>query len=276
MDLTGRGRAGCRSSLGDLRHGDARRGRGQAAGTGLERGEDRANDLCAVHRRRAGDLVGYVGAPRFAGGYHPHHGQDVLCRYGAPILAVDKGSLRYGDDPLGGRTVSIDREDAVLVLRAPEGVRPGAGGRQRGWHRNGDRLLRRQRRRQRPPRALLLLHGGRGGGRPDEGAGRLARDGRVTAHGSCSSPLEGPASLHLGQGLDLGVDRRGPGWSTGPLRRPPPQAGPWMRSRSALRSSSSDRPSSGGSSEPFGSSRPRRRGHARPPGSHRRSETSQG
>ncbi|HUL85035.1 MAG TPA: M23 family metallopeptidase [Actinomycetota bacterium] len=51
------------------------------------------------------------GAPRWAGGYHPHHGQDVLCRYGAPVLAVDKGFLRYGDDPLGGLTVSLIRED---------------------------------------------------------------------------------------------------------------------------------------------------------------------
>ena len=52
-----------------------------------------------------------MGARRVAGGYHSHHGQDVSCRYGAPILAVDKASLRYGDGPLGGRTVSIVRED---------------------------------------------------------------------------------------------------------------------------------------------------------------------
>ena len=51
------------------------------------------------------------GAPRWAGGYHPHHGQDVLCRYGAPVLAVDKGFLRYGDGPLGGLTVSLIRDD---------------------------------------------------------------------------------------------------------------------------------------------------------------------
>ena len=28
------------------------------------------------------------GAPRYAGGYHPHHGQDLLCAEGTPLLAV--------------------------------------------------------------------------------------------------------------------------------------------------------------------------------------------
>jgi len=51
------------------------------------------------------------GAPRWTGGYHPHHGQDVLCSYGAPLLAVDKGTLRYGENALGGRTVELVRDD---------------------------------------------------------------------------------------------------------------------------------------------------------------------
>jgi hypothetical protein len=51
------------------------------------------------------------GAPRFAGGYHPHHGQDVLCRYGAPVLAVQGGTLRFGADPLGGREAFLERRD---------------------------------------------------------------------------------------------------------------------------------------------------------------------
>jgi murein DD-endopeptidase MepM/ murein hydrolase activator NlpD len=51
------------------------------------------------------------GAPRFAGGYHPHHGQDILCRYGAPILAVQGGTVRFGADPLGGREAFLERKD---------------------------------------------------------------------------------------------------------------------------------------------------------------------
>jgi murein DD-endopeptidase MepM/ murein hydrolase activator NlpD len=51
------------------------------------------------------------GAPRWAGGYHPHHGQDVLCRYGAPVLAVDRGEIVFGSDPLGGRTAYLTLPD---------------------------------------------------------------------------------------------------------------------------------------------------------------------
>jgi murein DD-endopeptidase MepM/ murein hydrolase activator NlpD len=51
------------------------------------------------------------GAPRFAGGYHPHHGQDILCRYGAPVLAVQGGIVRFGADLLGGREAFLERKD---------------------------------------------------------------------------------------------------------------------------------------------------------------------
>jgi len=51
------------------------------------------------------------GAPRFVGGYHPHHGQDILCRYGAPVLAVQGGIVRFGADPLGGREAFLVRKD---------------------------------------------------------------------------------------------------------------------------------------------------------------------
>ncbi len=51
------------------------------------------------------------GAPRWTGGYHPHHGQDVLCRYGAPVLAAEGGTIRFGTDPLGGRAAYLERED---------------------------------------------------------------------------------------------------------------------------------------------------------------------
>jgi murein DD-endopeptidase MepM/ murein hydrolase activator NlpD len=51
------------------------------------------------------------GAPRYAGGYHPHHGQDLLCRAGTPILAVEPGTIRLSSDPLGGTTLLLERPD---------------------------------------------------------------------------------------------------------------------------------------------------------------------
>lgn len=51
------------------------------------------------------------GAPRYAGGYHPHHGQDVLCNAGTPLLAVQAGTIQLGSDPLGGTTVELVRPD---------------------------------------------------------------------------------------------------------------------------------------------------------------------
>lgn len=41
-------------------------------------------------------------APRYTGGFHLHEGQDVLCKWGAPVLAAVPGRLSFGTDPLGG------------------------------------------------------------------------------------------------------------------------------------------------------------------------------
>jgi murein DD-endopeptidase MepM/ murein hydrolase activator NlpD len=51
------------------------------------------------------------GAPRFAGGYHPHAGQDVLCRWGAPVLAVQAATVTYGHNALGGKVAYLTRRD---------------------------------------------------------------------------------------------------------------------------------------------------------------------
>jgi hypothetical protein len=51
------------------------------------------------------------GAPRWDGYYHPHHGQDVLCPYGAPVLAVEDGTIAYGYDTLGGNAAYLERGD---------------------------------------------------------------------------------------------------------------------------------------------------------------------
>jgi murein DD-endopeptidase MepM/ murein hydrolase activator NlpD len=49
------------------------------------------------------------GAPRYAGGYHPHHGQDLMCTEGTPLLAVEAGTVQLNSDPLGGITVFLVR-----------------------------------------------------------------------------------------------------------------------------------------------------------------------
>jgi len=51
------------------------------------------------------------GAPRYAGGFHPHHGQDLLCAEGTPLLAVADGVVRLGSDPLGGTTIELTLRD---------------------------------------------------------------------------------------------------------------------------------------------------------------------
>jgi murein DD-endopeptidase MepM/ murein hydrolase activator NlpD len=51
------------------------------------------------------------GAPRWAGGYHPHAGQDVMCVYGAPILAVQQGVVTFGHNGLGGDVAYLTRPD---------------------------------------------------------------------------------------------------------------------------------------------------------------------
>jgi len=51
------------------------------------------------------------GAPRFAGGYHPHAGQDLLCRFGAPVLAVEDATVSYGWNALGGTVAYLTRSD---------------------------------------------------------------------------------------------------------------------------------------------------------------------
>ena len=51
------------------------------------------------------------GAPRYAGGYHPHHGQDLLCALGTPLLAVQPGVVQLGSDPLGGTTIELTLRD---------------------------------------------------------------------------------------------------------------------------------------------------------------------
>src|SRR4029079_11241523 len=51
------------------------------------------------------------GAPRYAGGYHPHHGQDLLCAEGTPLLAVSNGTVHRGSVSLVATTIQLTLHD---------------------------------------------------------------------------------------------------------------------------------------------------------------------
>jgi murein DD-endopeptidase MepM/ murein hydrolase activator NlpD len=51
------------------------------------------------------------GAPRFDGGYHPHAGQDVLCVWGTPVMAIEDGTVTYGWNALGGQVAYLSLSD---------------------------------------------------------------------------------------------------------------------------------------------------------------------
>jgi hypothetical protein len=46
-------------------------------------------------------------AARYGGGFHLHEGQDVMCRYGAQVLAAATGTLEFGTNSLGGNAAYI-------------------------------------------------------------------------------------------------------------------------------------------------------------------------
>ena len=53
------------------------------------------------------------GAPRFGPGLmvRSHEGQDVLCAYGAEVLAPEDGTIEFGTSLLGGNTARLHRPD---------------------------------------------------------------------------------------------------------------------------------------------------------------------
>ena len=61
--------------------------------------------LCPVMGPRA--FSDDFGAPRTAGGYHPHAGNDILAPMGARIVAPFDGTATASHDTLGGLTVNV-------------------------------------------------------------------------------------------------------------------------------------------------------------------------
>ncbi len=62
-------------------------------------------EICPV--QGAGFLADDFGAPRYAGGYHPHAGNDVFTRRGTPVVAPFDGVALAAPNPLGGLAVRV-------------------------------------------------------------------------------------------------------------------------------------------------------------------------
>lgn len=60
---------------------------------------------CPVDQPRA--VYDGFGAPRFAGGYHPHAGNDIIAPQGTPIRATFDGLAQAGTNSLGGYAVNV-------------------------------------------------------------------------------------------------------------------------------------------------------------------------
>jgi peptidoglycan hydrolase CwlO-like protein len=61
--------------------------------------------VCPVDQPRA--VYDGFGAPRYAGGYHPHAGNDILAPLGTPIRAPFDGVASAGYNTLGGNSVVV-------------------------------------------------------------------------------------------------------------------------------------------------------------------------
>jgi peptidoglycan hydrolase CwlO-like protein len=68
--------------------------------------------LCPVDQPRAyGDSFG---APRYAGGYHPHAGNDILAPRGTPIRAPFSGTATATPNGLGGESVIVSGSEGYV------------------------------------------------------------------------------------------------------------------------------------------------------------------
>lgn len=61
--------------------------------------------VCPVDQPRA--VYDGFGAPRYAGGYHPHAGNDIVAPEGTPIRAPFPGTARASSNTLGGYAVYV-------------------------------------------------------------------------------------------------------------------------------------------------------------------------
>lgn len=54
------------------------------------------------------------GAPRYAGGYHPHQGNDMFSDFGSPIVAPFDGRAEVAANKLGGLAVKVFGKDGYV------------------------------------------------------------------------------------------------------------------------------------------------------------------
>jgi peptidoglycan hydrolase CwlO-like protein len=95
--------------VGDL---EKRYKRELAALTGLKFYADGILKVCPVDVPRA--VYDGFGAPRYAGGYHPHAGNDIIAPQGTRIFAPFDGYARASTNTLGGYAVYVDGADGYV------------------------------------------------------------------------------------------------------------------------------------------------------------------
>jgi murein DD-endopeptidase MepM/ murein hydrolase activator NlpD len=83
-----------------------------AALTGLTFYADGILKVCPVDVPRA--VYDGFGAPRYAGGYHPHAGNDIIAPMGTKIFAPFDGYARASTNTLGGYAVYVDGADGYV------------------------------------------------------------------------------------------------------------------------------------------------------------------
>ncbi|HEY2964971.1 MAG TPA: peptidoglycan DD-metalloendopeptidase family protein [Actinomycetota bacterium] len=76
-----------------------------AALTGLDFHSGTIFKICPVGQPHA--VYDGFGAPRYAGGYHPHAGDDIIAPLGTPIYAPFDGYAQAGYNSLGGNSVDV-------------------------------------------------------------------------------------------------------------------------------------------------------------------------
>jgi hypothetical protein len=64
------------------------------------------------------------GALRLVAGPRPHKGQDVLCTYGAPVLATEPGTVTWSTNTLGGLAAYLHRPGGGFYYYAHLSARP--------------------------------------------------------------------------------------------------------------------------------------------------------
>lgn len=84
---------------------EKQRARELALLTGLNVNPNGLLQVCPVGLPHA--VYDGFGAPRFAGGYHPHAGNDIIAPAGTPILAPFPGTARSSYNSLGGNAVYV-------------------------------------------------------------------------------------------------------------------------------------------------------------------------